>query len=87
MRRQDWKNTKELIEILQEGGQEVFPELIDIAERYESMKRRKMEEEGSFGSGGRGGGGGAGCFNNGKEGHMSRKCPSGDGGRSRGGSK
>jgi ATP-dependent RNA helicase DDX43 len=88
MTRQDWKNAKELIEILQEGGQEVLPELIDMAERYEAMKRRKMEEEGSFGGGGRGGrggrGGGSGCFNCGKEGHMSRECPSGGGGGGRG---
>jgi ATP-dependent RNA helicase DDX43 len=88
MTRQDWKNAKELIEILQEGGQEVLPELIDMAERYEAMKRRKMEEEGSFGGGGRGGrggrGGASGCFNCGKEGHMSRECPSGGGGGGRG---
>ena len=91
MTRQDWKNAKELIEILQEGGQEVLPELIDMAERYEAMKRRKMEEEGSFGGGGRGGrggrGGGSGCFNCGKEGHMSRECPSGGGGGGRGRSR
>ena len=63
MTRQDWKHAKELIDILSEGGQNVPTELVDMAERFEAMKRRRMEEENGFGGfrgGGRGGGRGRG---------------------------
>ena len=49
MTRQDWKHAKELIDILSEGGQNVPTELVDMAERFEAMKRRRMEEENGFG--------------------------------------
>ena len=54
--REDWKHAKELIEILKQGEQEVPQGLVEMAERYEAMQKRKAEEGGS----GRGGGGGGG---------------------------
>jgi ATP-dependent RNA helicase DDX43 len=56
MSRDDWKHAKELIEILKQGDQEVPRDLIDMAERYEAMLKRRAEE----GGGGRGGRGGFG---------------------------
>ena len=58
--REDWKHAKELIEILKQGEQEVPQDLVDMAERYEAMQKRKAEEGGSGRGGGRGGGGGGG---------------------------
>ncbi len=83
--REDWKHAKELIEILKQGEQEVPQVLHDMAERYEAMLKKRMEEEGGsrfgrggggmrFGGGGGGGGGGSsdGCFKCGESGHFSR---------------
>ena len=58
MAREDWKHAKELIEILKQGEQEVPEGLVDMAERYEAMLKRRAEEGGSGGGfGGRRGGG------------------------------
>ncbi len=81
MAREDWKHAKELIEILKQGEQEVPQALIDMADRYDAMLKKRMEEEGGrFGRGGGGmrfggGGGGDGCFKCGESGHFSRDCP------------
>jgi ATP-dependent RNA helicase DDX43 len=70
--REDWKHAKELIEILKQGDQEVPQDLVDMADRYEAMLKRRAEEGGG-GRGGRGGfnrrndsasGTGFGSFNN-----------------------
>lgn len=41
MAREDWKHAKELIDILKQGEQEVPQSLIDMAERYEAMLKKK----------------------------------------------
>lgn len=57
--RQDWRNAKNLVDIMAEADQEIPDELVQMAERYEAMKRRRQEEGGDFSRGGfRGGRGG-----------------------------
>ncbi|KAH8247231.1 hypothetical protein KR038_000582 [Drosophila bunnanda] len=56
--REDWAMAKELIEILNEAGQEVPDELHNMARRFKAMKDKRAAEGGSFGGGGRGHGGG-----------------------------
>lgn len=46
MTRNDWKHAKELIEILRQGDQEVPKSLVDMADRFEAAKLRRMEENG-----------------------------------------
>jgi hypothetical protein len=41
MAREDWKHAKELIDILKQGEQEIPQSLIDMAERYEAMLKKK----------------------------------------------
>ena len=78
MAREDWKHAKELIPILEQGEQEVPKSLLDMADRYAAMLKKKLEEgggRGGFGGGrggGFGGGGGDGCFKCGEKGHFSR---------------
>ena len=76
----DWKNAKELIEILTEARQEVPQELHDMNSRYENFKERQRELRGPNSL--RGAGTGRGCFRCGHEGHFSRDCPGGQGGGS-----
>ena len=63
----------------------ILDKLQSMAERYEAFKEREAEAKNAFGRGfgrggsdggnGRGGGGGGrGCFNCGKDGHISRNC-------------
>ena len=62
----------------------ILDKLESMAERYEAFKEREAEAKKAFGRGfggggnsgnGRGGGGGGrGCFNCGKDGHISRNC-------------
>lgn len=51
MAREDWKHAKELIPILEQGEQEVPKSLLDMAERYENMLKKKQQEEGGDGRG------------------------------------
>lgn len=86
MAREDWKHAKELIEILTQGEQEVPKSLIDMAERFEVMKKKRLEEGGSGGGRGRGGfrgRGGGGGFGGGGFGGGGRR--GGGGGGSYGG--
>lgn len=55
MAREDWKHAKELIEIMKQGEQVVPQDLIDMADRYEAMLKRRAEEGSTGGRGGRGG--------------------------------
>lgn len=55
MAREDWKHSKELIEILNKGEQEVPESLIEMSQRYDAMLKRREEEGGRGGRGGRGG--------------------------------
>lgn len=41
MAREDWKHAKELIDILKQGEQDVPQALVDMAERYEAMLKKK----------------------------------------------
>jgi len=86
----DWKHADELIDILEEAGQEVEDWLRREAVRYSSWRKRKDEEKAAMkgevgGPGGRGGGGGDGCFKCGESGHFSRECPQSRGGGGGGG--
>lgn len=56
--RGDWGTAAELIDILEEAGQEVPTEIRNMAERFKEMKQRREDEKTAFGMGGRGGGGG-----------------------------
>ncbi|KAH6938346.1 hypothetical protein HPB50_008852 [Hyalomma asiaticum] len=67
--RGNWRQARELINILEEASQEVPPELYAMADRFDAWKEKRAEEERSFGldrgsrgggfrQGGRGGGGG-----------------------------
>jgi len=51
-----------LIDILEEAGQEVLPELVSMSERYAAWKKKHDDEVAACGGrrGGRGGGGGRG---------------------------
>ena len=44
MAREDWKHAKELIPILEQGEQEVPKSLVDMADRYAAMMKKKLEE-------------------------------------------
>ena len=69
--REDWKHAKELIDILEEAGQEVLPELSSMAQRYAAWKEKHDAELAACGGrrggrgGGRGFGGGGGGFGGG----------------------
>ncbi|KAK3763622.1 hypothetical protein RRG08_057043 [Elysia crispata] len=54
--RQDWKNAQNLIDIMAEADQEIPDELLAMADRYSSFKRRQ-DSDGGFGGRGRGRGG------------------------------
>jgi ATP-dependent RNA helicase DDX43 len=74
MAREDWKHSKELIEILTKGEQEVPQSLIEMSERYDAMLKKRAEEggrdRGGFHRGGsRGGGYSSGGFNSGSYGN------------------
>ncbi|KAH6946757.1 hypothetical protein HPB50_014879 [Hyalomma asiaticum] len=67
--RDNWRQARELINILEEANQEVPPELYAMADRFDTWKQRRAAEERSFGldrgsrgsgfrQGGRSGGGG-----------------------------
>ncbi|XP_022174434.1 probable ATP-dependent RNA helicase DDX43 [Myzus persicae] len=57
MTRRDWGKAKDLVEVMEKSGQEVPPELQEMASRYEAKKERDRAEGGDrpF-RGGRGGG-------------------------------
>lgn len=55
--RADWGSMAELIDILEEAGQEVPTEIRTMAERFVEMKQRREDEKASFGMGGGGRGG------------------------------
>ncbi|CAI6363386.1 unnamed protein product [Macrosiphum euphorbiae] len=57
MTRRDWGKAKELVEVMEKSGQDVPPELQEMASRYEAKKERDRAEGGDrpF-RGGRGGG-------------------------------
>lgn len=63
--RSDWGSAAELIDIMEEAGQEVPSEIRNMAERFKDMKQRRDQERDSFRGGrsfggDRGGGGGGG---------------------------
>lgn len=63
--RQDWKNAQNLIDIMAEANQEIPDELLAMADRYTSFKRKQDSEGGNGGRGrgrGRGRGGRGGGF-------------------------
>lgn len=49
MAREDWKHARELIKILSEGEQEVPQSLVDMADRYDAMRKRRYILKTSFG--------------------------------------
>jgi ATP-dependent RNA helicase DDX43 len=57
MTRRDWSKAKELVEVMEKSGQDVPPELKEMAKRYEAKRERERVEGGDrpFRSG-RGGG-------------------------------
>ena len=55
MTRKDWGSAKELITILEEAGQPVLEELLDMARRFEAKKERDGNERREYGVGDRGG--------------------------------
>jgi len=70
MTRRDWSKAKELVEVMEKSGQDVPPELADMAKRFEAKKERERAEGGDrpF-RGGRGGGRGfSGGFSGGRGG-------------------
>jgi len=83
----DWRHAGELVEIMEEAGQEVPDWLRREADRFKAWKERKDEEKATNrrdvaalsgrGDRGRGGGGGDGCHKCGQSGHWSRECPQG----------
>ncbi|XP_050549142.1 probable ATP-dependent RNA helicase DDX43 isoform X1 [Daktulosphaira vitifoliae] len=60
MSRRDWSKAKELIEVMEKSGQDVPPELHDMAKRFEAKKERERAEGGDRPFRGRGRGGGRG---------------------------
>lgn len=50
--RSDWGSAADLIDILEEAGQEVPSEIRDMAERFKEMKQRREDEKTAFGIGG-----------------------------------
>lgn len=74
MTRRDWSKAKDLVEVMEKSGQDVPPELADMAKRFEAKKERERAEGGDRpfrgGRGGRGGGrgfsGGSGSFSGNK---------------------
>ncbi|EEC17058.1 ATP-dependent RNA helicase, putative [Ixodes scapularis] len=69
--RENWRQAKELIAILEEANQEVPQELYSMATRFEAWKK-KRDEERPFGDRDRNGGGGGGGFRRGGGGYRNR---------------
>ncbi|CAN8025743.1 unnamed protein product [Ixodes persulcatus] len=69
--RENWRQAKELIAILEEANQEVPQELYSMATRFEAWKK-KRDEERPFGDRDRNGGGGGGGFRRGGGGNRNR---------------
>ncbi|ELU06438.1 hypothetical protein CAPTEDRAFT_182934 [Capitella teleta] len=84
--RKDWSNAKDLINIMEEAGQEVPDELHTMSERFTRMKARKDEEKRNGGGGYGGGRGGGGGFGGGGFGGGGGRFGGGGGGR-RGGKR
>ncbi|XP_041483992.1 probable ATP-dependent RNA helicase DDX43 [Lytechinus variegatus] len=57
MTRKDWRWAGDIIKIMEEAGQEVPDELVEMAERFKRHQDRMADERREFGGGGRGGGG------------------------------
>merc|ERR1719341_2732733 len=80
--KQDWRKAGELVTIMEEAGQDVPSWLRGEADRFNNHQARQREEgRGGDVRGGSGRSGGSGCFKCGEEGHFSRECPGGGGGR------
>ncbi|XP_050423738.1 probable ATP-dependent RNA helicase DDX43 [Adelges cooleyi] len=65
MTRRDWAKAKELVDLMEKSGQEVPPELHDMARRFEARRERERAEGGDRPFRGRRGGGGGRGFSNG----------------------
>lgn len=55
--RENWRQAKELIAILEEANQEVPQGLYSMADRFDAWKKRRDDERSAFGDGGSGNGG------------------------------